>query len=243
VTNEEIVERLERMQDLLTNSVTDAGRNGDGQEYERIREELSEVDGLMEALPRWVRRIRQLGDFWGFVKAQKALPSYASRRTFVADAFRPIIEAYESGESVEAQKFFPKGSDHDAYKHIRAIVQSASSSLFIIDGYMDSTIYTVMSTLASPVAVRLLTSKIPGDFALEGRKFVRQHSSSLEVRTTRDFHDRFIIVDGSECYLLGASIKDAGAKGFTIVPLRDPPVVGFFTDYAERVWDGASMLL
>jgi hypothetical protein len=69
----------------------------------------------------------------------------------------------------------------------------------------------------------VLTSKPSADFAFEGGKYVKQHGGTLEIRTAKDFHDRFIIVDDKEGYLLGASIKDAGAKGFVIVPLKDCP--------------------
>ena len=108
---------------------------------------------------------------------------------------------------------------------------------------MDATIYTVLGTLTGSLDIRILTSLIPPDFALEGKKFRTQHTSfSVTARTTKDFHDRFIIIDAKECYLLGASIKDAGNKSFAIVPLLDPPVVKFFTQYSETVWKTATNL-
>src|SRR6266851_4804009 len=66
-----------------------------------------------------------------------------------------------------------------------------------IDPYMDTSIFQVLGTLSSAVlAVKLLTSKIPVDFGLEAQKFVKQHSGfSIEARRTKDFHDRFIILD------------------------------------------------
>ena len=98
---------------------------------------------------------------------------------------------------------------------------------------MDSTIYTVMSTLTGHLDIKILTSKVPGDFGLEGKKFNMPHQSfTLELRKTKDFHDRFIVVDSKACYFLGASIKDAGDKSFSIVPLKDPPIVQFFLNYA-----------
>ena len=61
---------------------------------------------------------------------------------------------------------------------------------------MDGTIYTMLSTLAGNLKVRILTSKIPADFGIEGMKFTQQHQSfSLETKKTKDFHDRFIIID------------------------------------------------
>jgi hypothetical protein len=103
--------------------------------------------------------------------------------------------------------------------------------------------YTVLSTLNGSLQIRILTSKVPNDFSLEGKKFKLQHTSfTLEVRTTKDFHDRFIVIDGKDCYLLGASIKDAGNKSFTIVPLKDSSVVQFFLNHAEDAWNNAAPL-
>ena len=142
------------------------------------------------------------------------------------------------------EAFFSKGSDHDAYVHIRAILRAANADLCIIDPYMDASIYQVLGALSpAKMAVKILTSKVPADFVLEGQKFTKQHAAfTLELRKTKDFHDRFIILDQSKCYLLGASIKDAGNKGFTIVPLEDPSVVQFFLGYASQVWNAATPL-
>ena len=68
------------------------------------------------------------------------------------------------------------------------------------------------------MTVKVLTSKVPSDFVLEARKFVKQHSQfTLELRKTKDFHDRFIILDEAKCYLIGASIKDAGSEPYVHV--------------------------
>ena len=48
---------------------------------------------------------------------------------------------------------------------------------------------------------------------------------TLEVRHTASFHDRFLILDGAEGYLIGASLKDAGKKGFAITKLEDSSIV------------------
>jgi hypothetical protein len=109
---------------------------------------------------------------------------------------------------------------------------------------MDGSIYLALATLApTTMNVRILTSKHPADFALETKKFTKQHRGFVvEVRATKDFHDRFIILDRTRCYLLGASIKDAGNKGFTIVPLQEPSIVRFILDHADHVWATAAPL-
>ena len=41
----------------------------------------------------------------------------------------------------------------------------------------------------------------------------------LAVRYTESFHDRFLVVDDRELYLVGASLKDLGRKCFAFTKL------------------------
>jgi hypothetical protein len=199
---------------------------------------------LKEALPRFVRTCTDLTQFWHLIKREGNLPSYASRREYTWDAFRPLLAGADDEAPVEREAFFVKGSDHDAYVHIRAILHLAKTELFVIDPYMDGSIYQVLGTLTpANMSIQILTSKVPSDFALEGQKFAKQHPGfTLHLRKTKDFHDRFVIIDRSKCYLLGASIKDAGNKGFTIVPLEEPALIQFIINHADQVWTSATQL-
>ena len=47
----------------------------------------------------------------------------------------------------------------------------------------------------------------------------------LNVKTTTDFHDRFLVIDDQEVYLIGASIKDAGKKSFVITKIEYGKIV------------------
>jgi hypothetical protein len=58
--------------------------------------------------------------------------------------------------------------------------------------------------------------KAKADFALEAKHFIAQHGGQVEARVTSDYHDRFIVVDGTTVWHLGASIKDAGKKAFAL---------------------------
>lgn len=46
-------------------------------------------------------------------------------------------------------------------------------------------------------------------------------TTNILIRTSREFHDRFIIVDGKECWHVGASIKDAGIRVFMLNEVED----------------------
>jgi hypothetical protein len=81
-----------------------------------------------------------------------------------------------------------------------------------------------------------------GDFALEGRNFQKQHGKTIEVRTEKTFHDRFILVDGTRCWHLGASIKDAGMKAFALSEFKDVNISSFVKQTAETAWNGSTVV-
>jgi hypothetical protein len=135
------LEKLEALQNIMIASVTGGAR--DEAEYRQIRDELFRVRGLKEALPRFVRTCGDLSQLCHFIKTQ-GLPSYANRREYIWNAFRPILAGVDDEAGIERESFFVKGSDHDAYVHIRSILQTAKGDLFVIDPYMDGSIYQVL---------------------------------------------------------------------------------------------------
>lgn len=151
------------------------------------------------------------------------------------------VEAYTAAE-IESQHFFSQGSTHDAYVAVRDILRHASAVLTIVDPYLDETIFPLLASIGNTtLSVQLLTSKLPPDFALEARKFVAQHPGILiEVKTTKAFHDRFIILDRSSCYHVGASIKDAGRKVFMISQVLDQQNVAALLKQHSDTWVASS---
>ena len=55
-------------------------------------------------------------------------------------------------------------------------------------------------------------------------KFNAQYPK-LSVKTTTDFHDRFLIINKTGVYHIGASIKDAGKKSFGITKIEDKDLI------------------
>ena len=140
--------------------------------------------------------------------------------------------------------FFPKQSQHDAYVEIRRILQTATQSISIVDSYTDQTILRLLTTSLRPqMAIRLLTSKLPEDFEIEAKKWRAQHPEiALEVRTTKAFHDSFIVVDEGECWHIGCSIKDAGNQAFMFSKIEDEGNRRALAAQIEASWQEAPAL-
>lgn len=150
-------------------------------------------------------------------------------------------------DAILSEQFFPPGSPFDAYVAIRSILEHATRHVLVVDAYMGSTIFVTLRAVSRPnVSVELLTTDkaLNVDFKLEANVFLQQFTESiLEVRTTREFHDRFIVVDGSTYYHVGASIKDAGKRAFLISRLEDQPIIDLLKTHILASWHNATRVL
>lgn len=181
-----------------------------------------------------------------WVAASELIERFPEKEAELRDCLGVIGWTFDGGvirpsSTTVAELFFPTGSEHDAYVRLREIIQSAKSSVTIVDPYVDTSILMVLGTSQACLDIRILTHKLAADFTLESQKFVQQHKpKSFEVRRTREFHDRFIILDSSRCYHVGASIKDAGLRAFMVSQVQDPENVRALLKQVEDSWAGAS---
>lgn len=140
------------------------------------------------------------------------------------------------------QVFLPAGSTHDAYVEIRKVCSAAVQSITIVDSYVDDTLWPLLKNLVPTIQIRILTMQMKGDFVLEGKAFVAQHNNKVEIRTTKSYHDRFILLDGNKCWHLGASIKDAGNKAFAMSEISSPNLVAAVLADVSTTWGSASVV-
>ena len=140
--------------------------------------------------------------------------------------------------------FFPTGSEYDAYVELRKIVRSTESSIDIVDLYAGEVIFTLIGALEPKrPKVRILTSKLGSDFRTELQRFRNQHgATAIEVRQTRDFHDRFVLVDGRKCYHVGASIQHAGQRAMMINEVEDEQNAHVLIGQMARTWARATVV-
>lgn len=88
-----LLEDAEALQILLVSHAT--GGAEDEAEFARLRQAVL-AEGALEAYtPRFLRTARSLGQFWQFIKAKYG--TYAERRAYLWDEFRPMLEHLERG--------------------------------------------------------------------------------------------------------------------------------------------------
>ena len=122
---------------------------------------------------------------------------------------------------------FFDGQIFDAYKFATDLIRSAKKSLLLIDNYVDDSVLLMLSKRNPGVSATIYTQKITPQLQLDLDKHNDQYPP-INIRTYRNSHDRFLIVDDKEVYHIGASLKDLGKKMFAFSKLEIDP--GLITD-------------
>ena len=130
----------------------------------------------------------------------------------------------------DTQGIFFQGQIFDAYAKFQSFISQAQKEIILIDNYVDLSVLERLATKNSGVDVTIYTLPNTRLTAQDIRTFNAQYPT-LTVRHTTSMHDRFLIIDSSILYHLGASIKDLGKKCFAF-ELFD---AGFIPDILAKV--------
>ena len=111
------------------------------------------------------------------------------------------------------QGIFFNGETFDAYHFVAEIIKKAEKSILLVDNYVDDSILTLFTKCQPDVEITIFTKNISKQLTLD----VEKYNSQYHPVTIKQFdlsHDRFLIIDRSELYHIGASLKDLGKKWF-----------------------------
>ena len=115
------------------------------------------------------------------------------------------------------QGVFYEGQLWDACSLVEKLIGRAKKTMLLIDSWVGTGTLDMLAKKRKGVVVEVVTSPRGNKLAASDiAKFTAQYGG-LSVKTSKAFHDRFLIIDDKELYLIGASLKDLGRKcfGFT----------------------------
>ena len=116
---------------------------------------------------------------------------------------------------------FHDGQIFDAYKFATDLIRSAKTSLLLIDNYVDESVLLMLSKRNAGVKADIYTQAVSRQLQLDVQKHNSQYPP-IGIHTYRKCHDRFLIIDGTDIYHIGASLKDLGKKMFAFSRLEIP---------------------
>ena len=110
------------------------------------------------------------------------------------------------------QGIFYNGQTFDAYKFVNDLIKLAKTDIKLLDNYIDETVLILFSKVPD-IKVTIYTKNISKQLKLDLEKYNSQYNN-IEIKKFENSHDRFLIIDESEVYHMGASLKDLGKKWF-----------------------------
>ena len=128
------------------------------------------------------------------------------------------------------QGVFYNGQLWDARSLVLSLISRAKRSLILIDNWVTAVTLDLFAKKRTGVKVTIITSehykkKVPHHtFSDADIETFNAQYPKLTVRYNETFHDRFLIIDDKEIYLIGASLKDLGSKCFAFTQL-DPGAI------------------
>jgi len=141
---------------------------------------------------------------------------------------REKVDFFVQTQIPPLQGVFYDGQLWDARALVLQIVSRAKRSLVLIDNWAAPETLDLLAKKGKGVKVTVFTSEhydtkhvphhkiSPADVETFNAQYPK-----LAVRYNESFHDRFLIIDDKELYLVGASLKDLGRKCFALMKL-DP---------------------
>ena len=136
------------------------------------------------------------------------------------------VDFFVQTQTPPVQGVFYDGQLWDARALVLKLVAGAKRSMILIDNWATPGTLDLFAKKRKGVKVTIFTSEHYDKKHVPHRKisdadiktFNTQYPK-LAVRYNETFHDRFLIIDDKELYLIGASLKDLGHKCFAFTKL------------------------
>lgn len=113
----------------------------------------------------------------------------------------------------EFQGIFFQGQIFDAYAKFESFLAAAKKEIILIDNYVDLSILQRLAKKKKGVNVTIYTDPKTKLTTQDVQTFNAQYPT-LTLNYTTKTHDRFLIIDNTTIYHIGASLKDLGKKCF-----------------------------
>ena len=114
------------------------------------------------------------------------------------------------------QRLFFDGQFFDAREFICSIIAKADKEIVVIDPYFDIKGLSFLTKAKKGVLIKVFLSSKAKLNKHDIGSFKGQYAS-FTVKFIKNYHDRFLIIDGVDCYAIGTSFNYMGNKSFAVI--------------------------
>ena len=163
------------------------------------------------------QRLNQLED-----KIDRRFSKHDDRLAVLEDK----VDFFVQTQTPPLQGVFYEGQLWDACSLVEKLIGRAKKTILLIDSWVGTGTLDMLAKKRKGVVVEVVTSPRGNKLAASDIDKFNDQYKGLEVKTSTAFHDRFLIIDGKELYLIGASLKDLGRKCFGFTKMDAGEIAG-----------------
>ena len=204
----------------LTEALENAPEFGDEATMEPAspqRQWLSQVGALLSRLGL-DKQVQYKSSFQTLIQYWK--PAITQIQGQVLDAIEELKLELELDGRSEIGNAYEPGDVYRFFADLKSIISDAENDLLIIDPYFNGEAFNAyLSEVDASINVRILADRYSKDRKAYVDKHMAQYGTSIEIKRSKEPHDRIIFIDGGVSWIMGGSIKDAGKKVTYLIPL------------------------
>ena len=139
------------------------------------------------------------------------------------EKFDLVFKKIEHVEIPKENIFF-KGEFFDAYDFIIKLINKAQASILLIDPYCDEKALSFFKSKKKEIELVLIKSSNAKLSDTDVERYSSQYGL-IKVINNDDIHDRFLIIDQTECYSLGSSLNYLGNKTVVMTQIESKEII------------------
>jgi len=139
------------------------------------------------------------------------------------EKFDLVFKKIEHVEIPKENIFF-KGEFFDAYDFIIKLINKAQISILLIDPYCDEKALSFFKNKKKEIELLLVKSSNAKLTDIDVERYSSQYGL-IKVINNDDIHDRFLIIDQTECYSLGTSLNYLGNKTIVMTQIESQIII------------------
>lgn len=159
-----------------------------------------------------------------------------STQAKLIDKLLEVKKSLKQNKKEDTEFIFEKGKHFDALVKFSKLVKEAKDNIVLIDNYIDESTLEFFSDKKPHITLHIITAPKSYNEKLKlfEKKYNKQYQN-LNIKTSNSFHDRFLIIDKSKYFHIGASLKDAGNKVFMLTKIeQDSAKKSIQTQYEDN---------
>ena len=166
-----------------------------------------------------------------------------------ATLHRALARAEARAPTSARGTFIAAGQPFDALAAVSKILVGASLGVLIVDAYAESNLLdTFLRSVLQGVPIRVLVDAQALKPSLQpsaeawGRQFGQSRPLEVRVAPKSSLHDRLLLIDAKEVWLLGQSFNHLATRSNTYLQKADPEFAQMKLDAYEAIWLASPLL-